>query len=216
MAFRFNWLFLRQHLIDALHESIPRLMPRRADWMVPCADSDVASESSQAEELHRAVEKPIPVGQFPEFQQNCLQSRSRLEELPVVQAWLSNCLTGTTEEQLSNLQLVMAEAFTNAVLHAHQGLDEQTPIELQVIQRHSRIDIEIWDRGQPFDLRAHLTETLNHYASGDRLEEESGRGLLFIHRLVDSIDYRRVGDRNCLLLSKFLQTSGEPPISRST
>lgn len=168
----------------------------------------------QHEEESRGMVEPEAMEQFPELQQGQLQSPSRLEALPAVQDWLSRSVSGLTEEQLTHLQLAIAEAFTNAVRHAHRDLDEQTPIELHVTQRGSQIDLEIWDHGQPFDLQSHLTETLHHYAHGDLLEEESGRGLLFIHRLVDSMIYRRVGDRNCLLLSKSLvPVASVPPVS---
>lgn len=210
MASRFNWRSLWRRLVRAIKTALKTMV---AGLRSRRSRGDSARALEPWESRGDAVAAQL--GQFPEFQQGCLKSPSRLEELPAVQAWFNDCVSGLTGEQLSNLQLAIAEAFTNAVRHAHRDLDERTPIELHVIQRRGQVDLEIWDRGQPFDLLAHLAVTLEKFASGDPLEKESGRGLLFIYRMVDSMDYQRVGDRNCLLLSKSL-TPAAPSTSAAS
>jgi serine/threonine-protein kinase RsbW len=73
-------------------------------------------------------------------------------------------------EQLGNLQipeavlheskLLAIEGFTNAVQHAHKTLPSGTPIDLAISVFNERLEIEIWDWGEPFDLKAKLKEEL--------------------------------------------------------
>jgi serine/threonine-protein kinase RsbW len=119
-------------------------------------------------------------------------------------------------EQLQNLpippvifqqcQLALAEGFTNAVRHAHQGLPAETPIELEVTVFHERLEIRIWDYGQQFDIEAKLRELTQIHQ--DPLEAEGGRGLSFMFKLADQVTYTRISDeRNCLVIVKCLPPS---------
>lgn len=136
-----------------------------------------------------------------------LQVNTELQALEQVLNWY---------EQLQNLaipqiifqqcQLALAEGFTNAVRHAHQGLPAETPIELEVTVFQERLEIRIWDYGQPFDMEAKLSELkLRHQ---DPLEAEGGRGLIFMFKLADRVTYTRTSDeRNCLVIVKRLPPS---------
>ena len=55
-------------------------------------------------------------------------------------------------------QIALVEAFTNVVRHAHKGLSKSTPVELEITVSNHRLDMKIWDYGQPFDLEAKLRE----------------------------------------------------------
>ncbi|XZN92263.1 MAG: ATP-binding protein [Microcoleus sp.] len=56
------------------------------------------------------------------------------------------------------LQLAVVEGFTNAVRHAHKNLPVETPIQLEVMVFHGRLEFLIWDCGVYFDLDAKITE----------------------------------------------------------
>ncbi|MEZ2234371.1 ATP-binding protein [Microcoleus sp.] len=56
------------------------------------------------------------------------------------------------------LQLAVVEGFTNAVRHAHKNLPVETPIQLEVMVFHGRLEFRIWDGGVYFDLDAKITE----------------------------------------------------------
>lgn len=73
----------------------------------------------------------------------------QLEQLPIPEAVLQQC------------KLVAIEAFTNAVRHAHKDLPLETPIDLSVEVFQDRLELEICDRGQPFDLKSKLAEELS-------------------------------------------------------
>ncbi|MDB9312623.1 ATP-binding protein [Spirulina sp. CS-785/01] len=103
-------------------------------------------------------------------------------------------------------QMALAEAFTNAVRHAHADLPPQTPIELEMKLFPTTLEIRIWDRGQFFDLDAKLAEVLQ---TPENPLQVGGRGLRWIHALMDDFTYTRdTQDRNCLFLRKhFLSNS---------
>lgn len=108
------------------------------------------------------------------------------------------------ENQLYRLQLALAEGFTNAVRHAHQGLPPETPIDLEIVLWEDRLEIRIWDGGKPFD-----PNTLEEPKPGE-LREGGGYGWFLLRRLADRVIYERYADsRNCLLIVKQLLGSSK-------
>ena len=84
--------------------------------------------------------------------------------------------------------------------HAHQNLPESTPIDLEVELYPGFLEMRIWDRGQPFDLKAKLKKGEQEVNS---LEKEGGRGLQFINKLTDELQYFNLPNhRNCLVMRK--------------
>lgn len=97
---------------------------------------------------------------------------------------------------LDELKLALDEGFTNVVRHAHENLPKETPIDIQFTIWDDRIEIRIWDRGEPFD-----PSTLPEPELGSL--QEGGFGWSLIRRLTDRVSYERGEDgRNCLLLVK--------------
>ena len=72
----------------------------------------------------------------------------QLDPLPIPEAVLHQC------------KLAMVEGFTNAVRHAHKNLPFETQIELEITVFNQRLELKIWDWGEPFDLQAKLKEEL--------------------------------------------------------
>ncbi|HEY9635096.1 MAG TPA: ATP-binding protein [Coleofasciculaceae cyanobacterium] len=117
----------------------------------------------------------------------------QLQNLPISQTVFHQC------------QLVLAEGFTNAVRHAHQGLDSETPIELEITVFKKSLEIRVWDYGQPFDLEAKLNELKQ--VDQDILQEE-GRGVSFMRQLAEHVSHTQTSDeRNCLVIAKRLPSS---------
>ncbi|MGB3241171.1 MAG: anti-sigma regulatory factor [Geitlerinemataceae cyanobacterium] len=131
-----------------------------------------------------------------------LTVQSDLGLLNQIQAWFNNIChqyqpqLSWSENQIYCLNLALAEGFTNAVRHAHQGLPQDTKIEIELDLWEDQIEIRIWDRGKPFD--------------PNRLEEPQpgtlrlgGYGWFLLRRLADRVVYERDRDgRNCLLIEK--------------
>ncbi|HEY9893067.1 MAG TPA: anti-sigma regulatory factor [Candidatus Sericytochromatia bacterium] len=134
----------------------------------------------------------------------------RLERLKVksdlivqaqVQKWFEQfcsnniCHKYSSNHQFYRLNLALAEGFSNAVRHAHHELPTDTTIEIELAIFDGKIEIRIWDQGEPFN--------------PDAIEEpepgtlrEGGYGWFLLRRLADQVVYQRCRDgRNCLLIS---------------
>ncbi|MDA0672761.1 MAG: ATP-binding protein [Cyanobacteria bacterium] len=137
------------------------------------------------------------------LRQGSLVVESRLEALLRVQRWFKDfCASLETDclwigDRFDYLNLALAEGFTNAVRHAHGQLPPETPIDIEVSVQPDRIDIQIWDRGQPFDPNG-LTEP-----EPGTLSSTGGYGWFLLRRATDEVNYYRRRDRNCLAITQY-------------
>ena len=139
--------------------------------------------------------------------QSRLQVETNLEAVTeVVLPWFEQFTSPLLPQQFSGeCKLAFVEGFTNAVRHAHKGLPQTTPIELELKVFADCLEMRILDHGEPFDLQEKLQEKLQALCNEDYdpVRDEGGRGLIFMHQLMDELSYVRLPDeRNCLLLRK--------------
>ncbi|MEL6816134.1 MAG: anti-sigma regulatory factor [Cyanobacteria bacterium J06598_3] len=112
------------------------------------------------------------------------------------------------DDQFDQLNLALAEGFTNAVRHAHAGLPGDTPIEIELVLQSQQIEICIFDQGEPFD-----PNSLSEPQPGSL--REGGYGWFLLRRLADQVTYVRLAaqasdvmdnakavPRNCLRIVK--------------
>jgi serine/threonine-protein kinase RsbW len=117
-----------------------------------------------------------------------LSVSSHLEELSAVQQWFQTRIFFLAEgspwitEQFDQLNLALAEGFTNAVRHAHVNLPSSTPIEIELIVSSEQVEIRIFDQGAPFD-----PNTLGELQPG--VLREGGYGWFLLRRLADQVTY---------------------------
>ncbi|MBW4536969.1 MAG: ATP-binding protein [Pleurocapsa minor HA4230-MV1] len=137
----------------------------------------------------------------PEVKQYHLQVKTELESLKEVLQWFEGLVFPLVPQKMGwQCEVALVEAFTNAVRHAHQNLPETTPIDLEVKLLPNFLEMRIWDRGQPFDLKAKLRKSEREASS---IEKEGGRGLQFIKKLTDELQYLNLPNhRNCLVMRK--------------
>jgi len=115
---------------------------------------------------------------------------SHLDELSEVQQWFTTLVSQMAiehpwvNEQFDQLNLALAEGFTNAVRHAHANLPGSTPIELELILLPGKIEIRIFDQGGPFD-----PNSLSEPKPGTL--REGGYGWFLLRRLADQVTYSR-------------------------
>lgn len=137
----------------------------------------------------------------PKVKQYHLQVKTELEALKEVLHWFEGLIFPLVPQKMGwQCEVALVEAFTNAVRHAHQNLPKTTPIDLEVKLFPHVLEMRIWDRGKSFDLQAKLSK-------GEReaslVEKEGGRGLHFIKKLTDELQYLNLpNDRNCLVMRK--------------
>jgi serine/threonine-protein kinase RsbW len=130
-----------------------------------------------------------------------LQVKTKLEALKEVLQWFEGFVFPSVPQKMGwQCEVALVEAFTNAVRHAHQNLPETTPIDLEVKFFPHFLEMRIWDRGQPFDIQSRLQDS---FKTTDPLEKEGGRGLQFINKLTDELQYLNLPNhRNCLVMRK--------------
>lgn len=128
-----------------------------------------------------------------------LQVNTDLNALTQVLAWFDqfNCPPLSYQTWLQ-CQLALAEGFTNAVRHAHDGQPAELLIDIEVIIFSEHLEMRIWDHGEPFN----LTQKLMSLPQEMDTDSEGGRGLKLMQRIADSLSYIRTGDRNCLIIVK--------------
>ena len=134
--------------------------------------------------------------------QSHLQVLTDLNALEEILRWFETIsFARLPKDLLDKCKIVLTEAFTNVVRHAHQKLAKTTPIDMEVMISDDQIEMRIWDWGEPFDLE----KTLHHVRQlhTDPLALEGQRGLLFMSQLTDELYYTRTEDeRNCLIMKK--------------
>lgn len=130
-----------------------------------------------------------------------LQVKTKLESLKEVLQWFEGLVFPLVPQKMGwQCEVALVEAFTNAVRHAHQDLPEDTPIDLEVELLPNFLEMRIWDQGQPFDIQAKLRKSLRE---ASLMEKEGGRGLQFIKKLTDELQYLNLPNhRNCLVMRK--------------
>lgn len=136
------------------------------------------------------------------FGKTHLTVNSDLSVLTDVQDWFQQFCSPYAQElfwlnhQLHPLNLALTEGLSNAVRHAHQALPSDTEIDIDLALWQDRIEIRIWDHGQPFDPNSIDEPELGVPRLG-------GYGWFLIRRLSDQALYERSQDgRNCLVIVK--------------
>lgn len=132
-----------------------------------------------------------------------LQVPSDLRFLTIVENWLLSSLEVELGEhidwprQSNRLRLVLAEAYSNVIRHAHR--DRPNLPVLVCLEVESRdIALEIWDHGNGYEMDTYK-------APQPEAKQESGYGWLIMSRLMDRVDYKlQIDGRNCLKLEASL------------
>lgn len=101
-----------------------------------------------------------------------------------------------------DLETVFYEVATN--IRRHGGLKEDDTVAFKVIMGKNEITLRFADAGLPFDPTGKRSAFDPDLAI--RLKQSNGIGLTMVKRLVDTISYERVGNReNVLILGKRLR-----------
>lgn len=128
---------------------------------------------------------------------------SDLKFMSVVETWLLSSLELELSDQVdwkqqsNRLRLVLVEAYSNVVRHAHRD-QPNLPVLIRLELRERDIHLEIWDHGRGFDLSTYLPPVPDD-------QQEGGYGWLILNRLMDRVEYRlQIEGRNCLMMQATL------------
>ena len=134
---------------------------------------------------------------------------SDLKFLSIVENWL----LGALEVELGNhvdwprqsnrLRLVLVEAYSNVVRHAHKD-QPALPVLIRLELQERDIALEIWDHGSGYDVATYLEPTPESL-------QEGGYGWLILNRLMDRVEYQlQVDGLNCLKMEASLPAPVQP------
>ncbi|MDE5075940.1 MAG: anti-sigma regulatory factor [Trichodesmium sp. St16_bin2-tuft] len=128
-----------------------------------------------------------------------LQVPSNLNFLTIAEQWLLSSLKVELGEhidwphQSNRLRLVLAEAYSNVIRHAHKD-KPHLPVLIRLEVKDNDIALEIWDYGEGYDTGDYSPPTPD-------AKQESGYGWLIMNRLMDRVEYKlQIDGRNCLKL----------------
>lgn len=93
---------------------------------------------------------------------------------------------------------MLGEAVDNVLVHAHDKLPQNTPIDIEVIILSQLIILKIWDFGSGFNIKNQKIQILK----GIDFSAENGRGIKILEQGADYIDYVREEQKNYLLIIK--------------
>jgi len=104
--------------------------------------------------------------------------------------------SGVVNPETSNLFVALDEAFVNAVKHGNKyNAEKLVRITAEVSKEEARFTIE--DQGDGFDINS-IPDPRNP----ENLFKASGRGVLFIHNIMDEVTYNERGNRLTMVKRK--------------
>ncbi|WP_413163850.1 ATP-binding protein [Capilliphycus salinus ALCB114379] len=112
---------------------------------------------------------------------------SDIRFLTVVENWLLSSLEVELgnhvdwPRQSNRFRLVLAEAYSNVIRHAHKDQPD-LPIIIRLELQERDIALEVWDSGTGYEMEEYTPPNPE-----DR--QESGYGWLIMNRLMDRVDY---------------------------
>jgi serine/threonine-protein kinase RsbW len=132
-----------------------------------------------------------------------LQVPSDLRFLTIAETWLLSSLEVELGEhvdwarQSNRFRLVLAEAYSNVIRHAHRE-QPGLPVLLRLELQEHDVALEIWDYGTGYEVD-------DYNAPIPEAKEVGGYGWLIMTRLMDRVDYQlQIDGRNCLKLEASL------------
>ena len=139
-----------------------------------------------------------------------IQVNSDIYALAKLQEWFHQLQELLPSPTWMQCNLVLVEVFTNVVSYAHEGLAEETPIDIEITVNDTEhfLEMRIWDFGEPFDLEAEIKRAVIESKKNQGFESiddipTGGRGLMIAKTVADDIRYDTLSDgRNCFIMTK--------------
>ena len=113
---------------------------------------------------------------------------------------------GFSKRETSNTKLAVDEACTNIIKHAYRKRGGEIRIDVQAEQ--GRVEVNIFDRGEPFDWSKVEDPDLEEYVE---IGKKGGLGIFLMNRLMDELDYSASSAGNRLYMAKTVAASAERP-----
>jgi len=111
---------------------------------------------------------------------------------------MRHCLAGAFAEPKIRfrLQVALSEALANAIVRGNRE-DASKRVYVQADLGGDRISLRVTDEGEGFD-PAGVPDALSEQG----LQQDGGRGLFLIHRMVDDVHFNAQGNSICMTLRR--------------
>jgi anti-anti-sigma factor len=117
---------------------------------------------------------------------------------------------GFLKSETNNTKLAVDEACTNIIKHAYR--DKGGDIRIDVEAEPGKVEINIFDRGEPFDWSKVQEPDLDLYVE---IGKKGGLGIYLMNRLMDSLNYSASPAGNRLYMAKTSSAVAQPPLFAS-
>lgn len=133
-----------------------------------------------------------------------LDLASDIAEIPRLLDWVAaRCrAAGVSDDIAFKLALALEEAVANVIHHAFLGMPPPHRLAVELAIGESGIAALVIDNGRAFDPTAAPVAAISAPVEH---RDPGGLGILLIRRMMDKVEYARVGDENRLLLEKARQ-----------
>ncbi len=117
--------------------------------------------------------------------------KSDVSELKNVEFFLKNVLDefNLTQKYFNKIYLCISEAVINSIKHGNKN-DLNKSVSIGINCNKNLINVDIEDEGEGFDFKNVEDPTLK-----SNLKKESGRGILLIKNMCDTLEYNQKGNR---------------------
>jgi serine/threonine-protein kinase RsbW len=125
---------------------------------------------------------------------------NNIEQLPILAEELEKLGEEWQLDMLvvTNLNLALEEAISNIIFYAYDDNDEHE-IMIKAIKKDKLIVLTITDDGTPFDPTKKEEPDVSLSAEERQI---GGLGIFLIHKIMDTVEYKRENEKNILTLTK--------------
>jgi sigma-B regulation protein RsbU (phosphoserine phosphatase) len=184
--------------LAAQHAAPPRTLVERVLQDV----RRFAGDTAQADDIAMLAVRRQPDRRPPGDDELTIRVRNDTTELESVAEVVSEFAAARSmpQERLFQLKLAVDEILSNVIMYAFEP-GEQHEITIHLSSNESAITVTIEDDGRFFDPRA-VPEAETDASIDER--PIGGLGLHLARKSVDRLDYRRIADKNQVVLIKFI------------
>jgi anti-sigma regulatory factor (Ser/Thr protein kinase) len=113
---------------------------------------------------------------------------------------------GLREGVRRSLHVALDELLKNTIAYGFKGRPEGSgEVTVEVEQRADRVSVTLTDDGKPFDPFAAVAPDTTLSVEVRRI---GGLGIHLVRKMMDEVGYERRGDRNVVVLTKYLGEEG--------
>lgn len=107
---------------------------------------------------------------------------------------------GVSEKDISEIRLAVDEAYTNIIKHAYKNKPKK-PVNIEIGFEDALIWVTITDEGESFDPSTYSEPDLLKRIKN---KQRGGMGVYLIRKLMDQVQYKRIGEINEIKMIKLL------------